>query len=136
MRAAETLVWPGGEHAFRLGIGELRALEKACDAGCFTVLMRLLSRQPMIDDILSTIRLGLIGGGMPDREGQQTLDRALQVTNPYALALTAAEVLQRALMWDDADKPGELAAGAERPIQTRSPTDGHGGPDTTEPVLQ
>jgi exonuclease SbcC len=28
MRDAETFVWPGGEHAFRLGIGELRAIEQ------------------------------------------------------------------------------------------------------------
>ena len=72
MRGAEEIVWAGGEHAFRLGIGELRAIEQKCDAGCAVVLMRLLSSAWKIDDVVQPIRLGLIGAGMPKRKRNWT----------------------------------------------------------------
>ncbi|MER9883097.1 gene transfer agent family protein [Mesorhizobium sp. M0118] len=114
MRPSETIVWPGGEHEFRLGIGELRAIEQRCDAGCFVVMMRLLSSQAKIDDILSPIRLGLIGSGMAEKDAQRIVDGVLSETaSPYTLTVTAAEVLRRFLMWNDEDSPlGEQKAGA------------------------
>lgn len=111
MRGTETLVWPAGEHSFRLGIGELRALEQRCDAGCAVVLMRLLASQFKIDDVVSTLRLGLIGAGMPEREAQKTVDAALEVASPYSLAVTAADILRLAIMWSEEDQPGEPGAG-------------------------
>jgi hypothetical protein len=115
MRQSEEMTWPGGEHAFRLGIGELRAIEQRCDAGCFVVMMRLLSSQCKIDDVLSPIRLGLIGGGMAEKEAQRLVDGVLSETaSPYTLTVTAAEILRRFLMWDGEDQPesGEQVAGA------------------------
>lgn len=113
MRGAEEIVWAGGEHPFRLGIGELRAIEQKCDAGCAVVLMRLLSSQFKIDDVYQPIRLGLIGGGMSERDAQKTLDAALDVASPYALAIPAAEILRRFFMWESPDQPGEPEAGIE-----------------------
>lgn len=111
MRHAETVSWPAGEHSFRLGIGELRGVEQRCEAGCAVVLMRLLASQFKIDDVVSTLRLGLIGGGMSEREAQKTVDAALEVASPYALAVTAADVLRRFIMWETPDQPGEPEAG-------------------------
>ncbi|MBD9569033.1 gene transfer agent family protein [Ensifer sp. ENS08] len=106
MRGSEEIVWPGGEHAFRLGIGELRAIEQKCDAGCAVVLMRLLSSAWKIDDVIAPLRLGLIGAGMSERDAQRAVDAALDVSSPYALAVPAADVLQRFIMGNSADKPG------------------------------
>jgi hypothetical protein len=111
MRGAEEIVWPGGEHSFRLGIGELRAIEQKCDAGCAVVLMRLLSSQFKIDDVYQPIRLGLIGAGMSERDAQKTLEAALDVASPYSLAIPAAEILRRFFMWETPDQPGEQEAG-------------------------
>lgn len=114
MRLAEELVWPGGEHPFRLGIGELRAIEQRCDAGCFVVMMRLLSSQCKIDDVLAPIRIGLVGGGMAERDAQRLLDNVLAETaSPYSLTVTAATILQKFLMWDGDDTPGKPKAGTE-----------------------
>lgn len=114
MRPSEEIVWPGGEHAFRLDIGGLRAIEQKCDAGCFVVMMRLLSSQCKIDDVLAPIRIGLIGGGMSEKDAQRTLDNVLSETaSPYALTVTAATILQRFLMWEGEDQPGEAKAGTE-----------------------
>lgn len=130
MRAAETIIWAGGEHRFRLGIGELRAIEQACDAGVSVVLLRLLGSQWKLDDVLAPIRLGLLGGGMPDTEVRATMERVTSINSPFELAVNAAEILKRFIMWETDDAPGEQEAGADQ-NQTRSPTDGHDGPDTT-----
>jgi hypothetical protein len=106
MRGAEQIVWAGGEHSFRLGIGELRAIEQRSDAGCAVVLMRLLSQQWKIDDVINPIRLGLIGGGLPERDAQTAVDKALDVASLYSLALPAAEILRRFIMWETDDQPG------------------------------
>ncbi|SDN84709.1 gene transfer agent family protein [Ensifer sp. YR511] len=106
MRGSEEIVWAGGEHHFRLGIGELRAIEGKCEAGCAVILMRLLSSAWKIDDVIQPLRLGLIGGGMHEREAQKELDRALTLASPYALAVTAADVLRRFIMWETPDQPG------------------------------
>ena len=111
MRDAEEIVWAAGSDNFRLGIGELRALEKACDAGCAVVLARLLSTAWKIDDVYQPIRLGLIGAGASERDATKTLERALTLTSPYALAVTAADVLRRFIMWSEEDAPGETEAG-------------------------
>lgn len=123
MRHAETLVWPGGEHAFRLSIGELRAIEQRSDAGCAVVLLRLLGQAWKIDDVIGPIRLGLIGGGMAEKDAQRAVEAALEVASPYALAVTAADIIRRFIMWDGDDQPGEAGAGAGNQTQTRSPMD-------------
>ncbi|MBB3396877.1 gene transfer agent family protein [Rhizobium sp. BK060] len=113
MRGAEEVTWPGGEHSFRLGIGELRAIEQRSDAGCAVVMMRLLSSQFKIDDVIQPIRLGLIGGGMDERAAQKVIESALDVASPYALAVTAADIMRRFIMWEMDDQPGEAKAGTE-----------------------
>lgn len=115
MRASEIIVWAGGEHSFRLGIGELRAIEQRSNAGCSIVLARLLNSSWYIDDVFGPIRLGLIGGGMPQNEAQKMVDKVAADQSPYALAVTAADVLRRFIVWEDADQPGEPQAEAETP---------------------
>jgi hypothetical protein len=116
VRGAETIVWPGGEHDFRLGIGELRAIEQRSDAGSSVVMMRLLTGQFKIDDVFSTLRIGLVGGGMSETEAKKTVEAALDVASPYKLSVTAADVLRRFVMWDDGDdQPGEAPAVAKEP---------------------
>jgi hypothetical protein len=111
MRHAEEIVWAGGEHPFRLGIGELRALEQKCDAGCSVVMMRLLAGGWKIDDVVATLRVGLVGGGMTEKEAQATVEKAFDVASSYTLAVVAADILRRFLLWDGEDQPGEAEAG-------------------------
>lgn len=127
MRSAHTIVWAGGEHPFRLGIGELRAIEQATDSGVSVVLMRLLGQQWKIDDVLSPIRVGLAGAGMEPEKAKWALDRALETASPYALAITAAAILSRFLTLNEENDPaGEYQAEADQDA-LRSQTGGHGG---------
>lgn len=132
MRQAEEIVWAGGEHRFRLDIGALRAIEQKSDAGVSVVLLRLLGQQWKADDVLSVIRLGLVGGGMADAEARAALDRALDTASLFALSLTAADVLRRFIMFEGDDRPGEAEAGTAT-SPTRSPTDEPDGRPTSEP---
>ena len=106
-RPSEHVTWAGGEHSFRLGIGELRAIEQRCNAGVFVVMMRLMGGQHGIDDVLQPLRLGLIGGGMPEKDAKELIDRVLDDCSPYALTIAAADVLRRFIMWEGEDAPGE-----------------------------
>jgi len=44
--------WPGGEHRFELRLGELRALQKNCDAGPEEVFNRLRAGRWRVDDVI------------------------------------------------------------------------------------
>ena len=132
---ARTIVWRGGEHPFLLRIGELRALENACDLGSRMILLQLMSSTFRVDHVLETVRLGLIGGGMPDKEAKRTLDLALNTCSHTALALVAAEALEYSLTWDGHDQPGESQAeAASQTPDLRSQTAKPDGPITTGPA--
>lgn len=134
MRSAFTKVWPGGEHPFRLQIGELRAIEQRSDAGVAVVLMRLMSSAWKIDDVLGPIRLGLVGGGMPEKDAQRLVDKVLSDgANLYSLALPAADILREFIMWDGDDQPGEAPAGTAT-AGPRSPIEKPDGQATTDPA--
>jgi hypothetical protein len=132
---AKTIVWRGGEHPFLLRIGELRALETACDLGSRMILVALMASTFRVDHVLETIRLGLIGGGMADKEAKRTLDLALNTCSHTALALVAADALEYSLSWDADDQPGEQQAEAAKGTAgLRSPTEKPDGPIITGSV--
>lgn len=108
------LTWAGGEHEFALSIDLLRALQDRCDAGPGWILARLGSGQWMVDDIVSTIRLALEGGGL-EKEEARKLTKKFVEDRPLTLSvLTAQAVLAHALYGDEEDaSAGELKAPAE-----------------------
>jgi hypothetical protein len=126
---AKTIAWKGGEHPFLLRIGELRALETSCDLGSRMILVALMASTFRVDHVLETIRLGLIGGGMPDKEAKRILDLALNTCSHTALAIVAANALEYSLSWDADDQPGELQAeAASQTVDLRSQTERPDGP--------
>ncbi|HWA22330.1 MAG TPA: gene transfer agent family protein [Caulobacterales bacterium] len=52
-----------GKYAFKLAIGELRGLQNKLDSGPQQIVRRFADGSWRIDDIVETIRWGLIGGG-------------------------------------------------------------------------
>jgi hypothetical protein len=133
---AKTIAWRGGEHPFLLRIGELRALESACDLGSRVILLALMGSTFRVDHVLETIRLGLIGGGMPDTEARRTLSLALNTCSHTALALVAAEALTYSLSWDADDSPGEATAEASQTPDLRSQTEKPDGLTTMASAVQ
>ena len=125
-----TLLWPGGEHAFALDLGGLRALQAKCDAGPEQIFLRLATPGGgwRVDDVYQTLRIGLMGGGMGDGEATATVRRALD-TSPLAdLRAPAAEVLSAALYGVEDDQPGKPEGEAP------SPPESGDGPTSTAPA--
>lgn len=102
-----TLTWPGGEHEFLLRIGEMRALQAACDAGPEEIFHRLGGTGWRIDDAFHTLRLGLIGAGMKEREAAELVTRMFDA-HPFKVFCPPARlVLLAALVGDPDDALGE-----------------------------
>lgn len=113
-------VWDGGEHAFRLRIGELRALQSATGVGPLFLLGRITGSQWFVDDIIETVRLGLIGGGMGEVDAKQLVDRVFGGDNTpaiYKASLLAVLILKNAVMGEPGDPVG---AQGERKRRTRT----------------
>ena len=116
------LFWPGGEHPFRLGIEELRALQQKTDCGPEFLLMRLRSGQWHVDDLSETLRLGLIGGGMDQSAALKIVRDAFERTPMIAFKVPALTVLMAGVYGPAEDPVGEdLLAGD--PTQNPSPTE-------------
>lgn len=105
--------WDGGEHAFHLGIGQLRALQSATDVGPAFLMGRIISSQWFVDDIIETIRLGLIGGGTDAVAAKKLVDRVFNENTPalYKHVLLATKILKDAIMGDISDPVGDDDSG-------------------------
>lgn len=107
------LVWEGGEHPFRLGIGELRALQSATGVGPLFLLGRITGSQWFVDDIVDTVRLGLIGGGMSETDAKKLTDKVFTDNTPalYRTMLLATRILRDAVMGEPDDPTGDDTPG-------------------------
>lgn len=116
MARSITLTWAGGEHDFDLSkIEMLRALQTACDAGPAWILGRLGSGQWNVEDVVSTIRLGLEGGGMAKDEARKLVRRYVEEDFGVKHVLVAKAILLSALYGeeDETDDQGEANPAAE-----------------------
>lgn len=121
-----TINWVQGEHDFALNIGELRALQKNCDAGPELILTRLRVGSWQMDDIFEVLRLGLIGAGMDAKEAGPMVRLAFDQNPVFALKLPAYQVLAAALIGEADDPVGEAAG-------VKPEADSGSSPDSTEP---
>lgn len=64
-RTSIDLPFGDGEQHFHLDIPRLKLLQEKCNAGPPEILARLSRGAARVEDAQETIRLGLIGGGMP-----------------------------------------------------------------------
>lgn len=67
--------WADGEKTFRLALGQLRELQEKCDAGPPHIYHRLESDTWLVDDVVETLRLGLIGGGADQAKARTLVQR-------------------------------------------------------------
>lgn len=57
------LEFADGEYLFKLKLPQLAELQEKCSAGIGTIYMRVTLGDYRVEDLVETIRLGLIGGG-------------------------------------------------------------------------
>jgi hypothetical protein len=92
MTAAHTAFFGDAEYPFRLTPALVIELEHKTGAGIGALCIRIFNRQFAQADILETIRLSLIGGGLkPERAAtliaSYAVDRPLSETYPVAVAI-------------------------------------------------
>ncbi len=130
------IVWANGENEFCLAkIGLMTALEEKTGVPIAQVFARLLEGRWGIQDVRETIRLGLMGGGMPPNEALQAVKTHVD-ENPNGLTpsvLVAVEVLKAVMVGvpddpvgkkdDEEGKAPPAAAGTGFTTMTESSSD-------------
>lgn len=114
----------GGDHVFRLRIGEIGELETHCGAGIGAIYTRMAALQFRLADIRQTIRLGLIGGGMPAGQADYFVGRYVDDAPINDYADLAFRVLRA--LFDGAEQ-------AAREHPPGKPTGESAGPATSPP---
>lgn len=127
---AVDLSWGDGEHSFRLPIKQLQELEEKCGAGTFEIYGRLSPTKDVfgnvaaapawrVADLYHTIRLGLVGGGMPAHEAVKLVDRYFDEWPKIETAIVCAGILGESLSGHEAEPVGKAeAAEAAKPEST------------------
>jgi hypothetical protein len=104
--------WPGGEHAFRLGLAELETIQQKTDCGPEFLLHRISAAQWKAADLVEVLRNGLIGGGMPHVEALKAVRNAFDLHPLISFKVPAQEILAACLYGpadgDEAGEPGPV----------------------------
>lgn len=106
------LEWADGSYEFALRWGELSELQEACGAGPFVVLARLAGNQWLMQDISTTIRLGLIGGGVEPTKALRLVKDYVESRPPMENVSMARGILEVALIGAPEEPPGDSSGEA------------------------
>ncbi len=121
--AAIDLDWGGERRRFRLGIGELVALQDRVAAGPVEILNRLRDQTWRVADLKETIRLGLEGGGLAPGEAAALVRRYVE-GRPLMESVPVAMVVLASALFTPDDLPGKAAGGEEGATTAASPSPG------------
>lgn len=120
-RSAElTLDWADGTYLFALKWGQLIELQEKCDAGPYVVLARLEEGSWRVGDIADTIRLGLIGGGLPPLEALKLTRTYVEARPPLENLRAAQAILAAGLMGVPEERVGKPQPGASASTRSRT----------------
>ena len=102
-----TVQWPGGLHAFGLGIAELATIQQKTDCGPEWLLHRINTGQWQVTDLIEVLRNGLIGGGMAHVEALKLVRNAFDLHPMIGFKIPAQTVLAACLYGPPDDPVGE-----------------------------
>lgn len=108
------------EYTFRLGISEIEKLQESRDAGPLRIYRNLVSGDWFTQDIREVIRLGLIGGGLTDREAVPLVKSTVDERPLMHHVELAIAVLGVALFGPEEEEPGKPKAEAKTPTRSRA----------------
>lgn len=112
-----------GEYTFRLGLSEIEELERKRECSIYLVVDRLRTRTCWLQDIMETLRLGLIGGGMKPVDALHLVrryvdERPMEENRDVAYAVGLAALLR--VHSNELEQPPGEAEAAE-PSDSTSP---------------
>lgn len=117
--------WPSGEDEFLLRIGELEALDDVTEAGVLDLRYRLslgaergsLGYSPVkVREIMTCLRLGLIGAGMDRQAAERKVKQAFVEGEISELNLLAFTIISRAFAAKEHDPLGEAEGETEKAV--------------------
>jgi len=130
LSAEVELAWGPGVYTFGLKAKQVEELERVCKEGIGRICMRAFSGVDYSYPLLrETIRLGLIGGGMPPVEAAQLVNTYVDGQpidppgDPSSTLKTATAVLKALHFgWEDLPEaaPGESQKATDEPISDSS----------------
>lgn len=127
---AELVVWPGGEHPFRLALAQLEGLQQKTDCGPEWLAMKLRSGQWLSTEAFEILRWGLIGGGMSDGDAKKAVSDAFDRHPVGAFKVPALTVIMGALYGPPDDPAGKLSPAGEMTPNGASAGDGNSATST------
>lgn len=119
-----TLDFADADYLFKLPVKRIAELEEKCGAPVGTIWKRVcLTADYKVVDLLETVRLGLIGGGLDPQEARKLIDRycdawPLQIWHQHAIAILG--VCVEGYADAESERPKDQAAG-EIPTSTSPP---------------
>jgi hypothetical protein len=128
-----TLFWGGEDRAFRLAIKDLEKLQERCgERGPKRIHDDLVTGEWRVRDVVETIRLGLIGGGLEPSKADRLVRDYVEERPLGENILISVAILQGAIVGPVIDQdakgpapPGEDLAASEKPSTS---------PPSTEPA--
>lgn len=127
---AAMIVWPGGEHPFRLALAQLEGLQKSTDCGPEWLAMKLRSGQWLATEAFEVLRWGLIGGGMDAGAAKKTVGDAFD-RHPVGSFKVPALAVMMASLYGPADDPaGKPSPAGETTPEASPEASGSSAPTT------
>lgn len=110
-----------GEHLCKLTLKAIAELQEKCDAGIGAIYMRVWKGEFFAEDLVETVRLGLIGGGMSGVDAKKLIDRYCDKW-PYEVWHTHAKAILGACIngYEPPDNLGKDQEGVGETDQTGS----------------
>jgi hypothetical protein len=126
-----------GSYNFRLSVKQIIELEEKCGAPFAVIHARLWGGAYSANDVVETIRLGLVGGGMDPAQARKLVER---YGVPFKYSYPVARAVIGAVMWGFEKSPsGKDQAAAEAtqsattpPNSSRQPTASGSNPMTLD----
>lgn len=100
--------WPGGEHAFLLGIEQLRTIQQKTDCGPKFLLDKIGAGHWTVDELREVLRNGLIGGGMAHVDALRLVDRQFDDGTLIRFVSPSMAVLGACIFGPPDDQVGEV----------------------------
>jgi hypothetical protein len=128
--ASISLTWADGDYTFRLGVAQIRELQEKSEAGPSVILRRMAEDTWFVDDLIHTIRLGLIGGGATPADALKLVRRYVE-QRPLAENRNAATLILGAALYGAGDEEPLGKSAGETAGQSLSPTEKSDLPNST-----
>lgn len=111
---SHTAAFGDDDYTFRLGWGEWRDLQEACDAGPYVILDRLAAGRWRIEDIREVIRYGLIGGGLEPAKALKLIRQYVEDRPPMGSWKLALDIATAGVIGAPEEEVGKKAEAASR----------------------